>query len=239
MDNPEYSEKYSRQTILNKIGVEGQELLHKAKVAIVGLGALGTNTSELLTRSGVGNLTLIDFDTIEHSNLQRQTLFKEEDIKKSKIEIAKRELNKINSLIKIETKQVILNENSIKELNQFDLILDCTDNLETRFLINAFCKTNKIPWIYSACVKTHGYVMPIFPQGPCLKCFLKQTDLDSACTSGVINTIATSISALQTTLAIKIITKKEVKPELIYYDVWNQIFKKMKINPSCELCQIT
>lgn len=238
MDNLKFQEKYSRQTILPEIGVEGQKLLSQAKVTIIGIGALGTNTAELLTRAGIGSLKLIDPDSIEKSNLHRQTLFREEDVNLNKAKTAKELLKKINSLVRIETKTKLLTEKTINLLENTDLILDCTDNLETRFLINKYCQENNLPWIYAACVKTSGYVMPILPEKACLNCFLKNVNLDSACTIGILNTVPPTIAALQSTLAIKIILKNEIGPYLYYHNLWNQEFKKLKvkINPCCKYC---
>lgn len=231
-------EKYSRQTIMKEIGFEGQEKLKKSKVAIVGLGALGTNAAELLVRAGVGNLKLIDPDSIENSNLQRQTLFEEKDIGKNKAETAKAKLEKINSLVRITARKITLNKNNLSELKNADLVLDCTDNLETRFLINAFCRKEKLPWIHASCVKTSGYVMPILPKGPCLECFLRQADLDSACTIGILNTLPAMIGALQATLAIRSLVGEKVEPELIYFDAWKMELKRLKVrkNKRCKVC---
>lgn len=228
-----------RQTILAEIGPHGQKLLEKAKIAIVGIGALGTVSAELLVRSGITNLLLIDNDTIEETNLQRQLLFQESDLKKNKALAAKTQLLKINSHAKITAFANRLTTNNLKILKKSHLILDCTDNLETRFLINDFCKQHHLPWIYASAIKTHGYVMPIFPEGPCLHCFLKNSSIETCSTSGVLNTITTSIAALQTTQAIKIITKKITEPKLYYYNIYSPELKIITINknPNCPLCK--
>src|SRR3989344_6084298 len=128
--------RYSRQILLKEIGREGQKLLQDKKVAIVGVGALGTVAAELLARAGVGNLILVDRDMVEESNLQRQTLFDEKDIGKNKAAAAEQRIKKINSDIKVEFHSIHLNPQNIDVLQSADLILDCTDNLQTRFLIN-------------------------------------------------------------------------------------------------------
>lgn len=232
-------EKYSRQTILKEIGFEGQEKLEKSKVVIIGIGALGTAASELLVRAGIGSLKLIDNDQIEKSNLQRQTLFNEKDLGKNKAETAAKKLREINFLVKIGSKKIFLDKNNLHELKNADLILDCTDNLETRFLINIFCRKEKISWIYASCVKTSGYVMPILPKGPCLECFLKLANLDSACTLGILNTVPASIAAIQATLAIKILVGEKVEPELYYLNLWKMELKKLKVkkNSKCKVCE--
>ncbi len=232
------SERYSRQIILPEIGTIGQKILHQKKVAIIGIGALGTVAIELLARAGVRNLILIDRDIIEESNLQRQILFNQKDIGKHKVKTAQEKLKEINSNINTTIHPIHLNQNNINILKEVDLILDCTDNLQTRFLLNDFSKKNKITWIYAAAIKTSGYVLPIFPSGPCLSCFLKETSLETCDALGVLNTITTSIAALQATLALKILLNKEVESTLYYYNIWNQEFKKIKINKNkkCPAC---
>src|SRR3990167_3691064 len=127
--------RYSRQIVFEKIGSDGQEKIKKANVTILGLGAIGSKSAELLARAGVGSLILIDRDIVEESNLQRQTLFAEKDLRKSKASAAEKRIKEINSEIKIETHIVHLNPQNIRLLQSADLVLDCTDNLQTRFLI--------------------------------------------------------------------------------------------------------
>ncbi len=230
--------RYSRQILLKEIGKGGQEILENKKVAIVGIGALGTVATELLARAGVGSLILIDRDIVEESNLQRQTLFDEKDIEKSKASAAEKRIKEINSAIKIETQAIHLNPQNINILQTADLVLDCTDNLQTRFLINDYCKKEKKPWIYAAAIKTSGYVIPIFPDGACLQCFLTESSQETCDTVGVLNTITVSIASLQATLALKIILGKEVESVFHHYDIWNQSFKKLNIkkNKNCPTC---
>jgi molybdopterin-synthase adenylyltransferase len=235
MLSPTEQEKYSRQTIMTEIGAKGQQKLKDASVVVVGVGALGSNTAEMLARTGVGKIILIDSDTVETCNLQRQTLFVEEDIGRSKVRVAKERLEKINSLITIETHETLIAERTTNLLKA-DLVLDCTDNFETRFIINKHCRTT--PWIYAACVKTAGYVMPILPNGPCLQCFLQDADLDSACTIGILNTVPPIISAIQTTLAIQLLIGENVEPILQFVNPWNGTFRKLKVkkNDLCKVC---
>ncbi|MDP3734063.1 MAG: HesA/MoeB/ThiF family protein [Nanoarchaeota archaeon] len=233
------SEMYSRQILLPEIGVEGQLQLHQKKVAIVGIGAVGSVTAELLTRAGVENVIIIDRDCIEESNLQRQTLFTEGDIGKSKVNIAQEKLQKINSHSKIRAEAINLSAKNIDLLQGIDLVLDCTDNVETRFLLNDFCRKEKIPWIYAAAIRTSGYVMPILPSGPCLSCFLTPASLETCDRVGVLNTITTSIAALQVTIAFKIILGKEVEPILTYYNIWDTMSKSITVKKkqNCQTCQ--
>ncbi len=233
--NNNMKDRYSRQVLLKEIGEDGQSRLNHAKVAIVGLGALGTVAAELLTRAGIGSLLLIDRDVVEESNLQRQILFTEKDVGKSKSATAAEKLKEINSSMKIESHLLHLDSKNINLLQNPDLVLDCTDNLETRFLINDYCKRENIPWIYAAAIKNYGCVMPILPEGPCLSCFLQETNLETCDVAGVLNTITASIASLQVTLALKILLKKEIEPALYHYDIWNQQLRVLKIKKR-EIC---
>lgn len=219
------------------IGRDGQEKLQKSKVAIIGIGALGTVAAQLLARAGVP-LVLIDRDIVEEHNLQRQTLFVKSDIGKPKVVAAKEKLDQISS--HIVTKSISLDHKNIKTLN-VDLIIDCTDNLKTRFIINDFCKKNKTPWIYGSAIKTSGYVMPIIPDGPCFSCFSKEASLDTCDTVGVLNAITSLIASMQVSFATKILLKVPIKTNLYHFNVWEPTMKELRIkkNPNCKTCNGT
>ena len=153
------------------LGKEGQTLLSKKTVCIVGIGALGSVSAELLTRSGMGRLILIDSDKVEESNLHRQLLYAQKDINQPKVLAARTHLESINPKIKIETHEVRLTADNISLLKS-DLILDGTDNLETRFIINDYAVKNKLPWIYAGAIQTKGFIFPILPNQPCFECLL-------------------------------------------------------------------
>ncbi|MEK6983762.1 MAG: ThiF family adenylyltransferase [Nanoarchaeota archaeon] len=252
--------RYIRQEIFKEIGKKGQQKLRKSTVAIIGLGALGSVSAELLARAGIGKLILVDRDIIELSNLQRQSLFEESDVGKAKAAQAKERLNKINSDVKINFFVDDLNHNNIESMismehsnniksnkklknkkSYVDLILDCTDNQETRLLINDFCVKNKIPFVYSSAVGSKGYVFDIVPNenNPCLRCFLKGTaPLDTCETIGVLNTITSIISSIQVNEAMKILLKKNYEKQLLHFDVWKNELLRIKVNksPNCVCC---
>ena len=236
--NNQPEERYSRQILLQEIGMEGQQTLSQSTVAIIGLGALGSVAAELLARAGVGNLILIDRDIVEESNLQRQLLYREQDVGKSKALAAQQAIQTINSTLKSEMLPIHLNSQNISLLNNADLILDCTDNIGTRLLLNDYGKQHKKPWIYAAAIKTRGMVMPILPNGPCLRCFLTETNAETCDTVGVLNTITTSIAALQVSIALKVLLQQNVDPVLYHFDCWNPSFQTIiiKQNPSCPAC---
>ncbi len=226
--------RYNKQQILKEIGNK-QKLLENSLVTIVGLGAIGTNTASLLARSGV-NLHLIDRDIIELDNLQRQTLFAESDLDKPKALQAFNHLKKINSSIKI---SYSISDLTYKNINLLkgNLILDCTDNMFTRFLINDYSMKNNIPWIYSSVIGTKGLIFSIIPKNTCFSCLFKipTTSLESCDTSGILNTASSLASNLQVTEAFKILTKQDYTKELIKFDIWNNSIEKIKvkINKNC------
>ena len=232
--------RYSRQEIFPEIGKSGQNKLIKSTVAIVGLGALGSVSSELLARAGIGNLVLIDRDIVELTNLQRQSLYDENDIGKPKAAAAKEKLNKTNSEINVEIHADDLNFENVKILNGSDLILDCTDNLETRFLINDYSIKNNVPFIYSSAVGSKGYTFNIVPhKTACLRCFLDEKMPNETCeTGGVLNSITHLIPSLQANEAIKILLKKDFEKRLIFFDVWKNELAKINVtkNSNCICC---
>ena len=231
--------RYSRLISLKEIGEEGHKIIRDKNIAIIGLGALGTVAADLLIRNGIGNLLLIDRDIIEESNLTRQALFYEEDVGRSKAYAAKEKLSKINSKCKITTWPIDLNSENVSVLKEADLVLDCTDNLETRYLINDFCRKEKIIWIFASAIKTSGYIIPIFPEGPCLNCWLKEKISSETCEiTGVLNTITYSIAALQVNLALKALLQEKIESELLNLDIWNPKLTKIavKIRENCPTC---
>lgn len=231
--------KYSRQIIFEKIGKQGQEKIRKSSIAIVGLGALGTVAAEQLTRAGIGKLILIDRDFIEESNLQRQTLYNEEDISKFKAETAAKKLEKINSDVKIDFFVNDINHRNIDKLLVADIVLDCTDNFYTRYLINEYCKKNKIKWIYSAAIKDYGNVMPILPEKACFRCVFDKAKSTETCdTAGIVNTIPSTIASIAVTQILKLILNENFEQELIRFDIWNNNITKIRVkkNENCQTC---
>jgi len=170
-------EKYSRQILFEGIGLNGQERLLGSSAVVAGCGAIGAATANLLARAGVGRIRIVDRDFVEASNLQRQTLFDESDAREAlpKAVAAERKLRAINSSMSVEGFVADINPRNVEELlNNFDLILDGTDNFETRFLINDFAVKSGTPWIYAAVVASYGLTMTILPgKTACLACLLE------------------------------------------------------------------
>lgn len=243
------NERYSRQILFQPIGKNGQEKFADARVLLVGCGALGASHAETLARAGIGFLRIVDRDFVEFSNLQRQTLYSEADANERlpKAIAARNRLTAINSEIEIDALVADVNYSNIEDLvKDVDLVLDGTDNFQIRYLINDACvKLNK-PWIYGAAVSSYGATMTIFPtETPCLRCIFEEmpdAGTSPTCdTAGVIQPIITSVSAIQTTEALKILTGNadRLHRSLIQIDVWQNDWRKIKLtkpNADCECC---
>lgn len=228
--------KYSRHESV--IGKEAQKKLQSSIGGVVGVGALGCVAADLLARSGV-NLVLIDRDVVSVSDLHRQILFNEKDIGSSKVEKAKEYLSKINSDIKIKHHNLDWSSKNIEVLKDCDLILDCTDNLDTKFLLNEFAVKNKIPLVYGSATKDKGYVFNILPNCPCLNCFLEGSKALITCSSaGVLNYLTSIIGSLQVSQAFKILLKKDYEKDLIRFDADKLELSKIKVSKkkNCGVC---
>jgi molybdopterin-synthase adenylyltransferase len=246
--------RYHRQELLPQIGKQGQEKLRTAKVLVVGCGALGSHLAEQLVRSGVGTVRIADRDIVETTNLQRQVLFTEDDVKRGmpKALAAAERLVAINSEVTIDPRVVDVDANNIEELatmagDRVDLILDGTDNVETRYLINDVTTKLGIPWIYGGCVGIEGRVMAIVPgETPCLRCLFpdvpKGSELPTCDTAGVLGPAVAVVAALQAITAIKLLTgnRPSVKAELLTMDLWSNRFHAMDVSdgrrPECVCC---
>src|SRR5512136_2760957 len=223
--------RYSRQVLFSGIGAEGQARIINSRVALVGCGALGTVQASLLVRAGVGTLRIIDRDFVEESNLQRQILFDEEDVRTllPKAVAAEKHLRAANSLVNIEGIVEDVNPSSIDRLlGGFDLILDASDNFDVRYLINDFSVKNRIPWIYGACVGSHGLTFPILPgESPCLRCVFENkppAGISPSCdTAGVIGPIVAVISGMQAAEVLKILSgaHDRVCRKITSVDLWS------------------
>ena len=229
------SERYARQVLFYGIGNIGQKILMEKTAVLVGCGALGCTSANLLVRSGIKCLKIIDRDYIEESNLQRQSLFDEEDISKNlpKAVAAQKKLQKVNSQIQVEAIVVDLNPSNIETvLENTDVVIDGTDNFETRFLINDYCVKHVIPWIYGACIGSMGLTMNIVPpKTPCLRCVLDTIPpfgtTETCDTTGIIAPIASMIASIQAAEALKILTGNydALSKGLLKIDLWRNEIK--------------
>ena len=255
-------DRYSRQILFPGIGPAGQALLAQARVAIVGVGATGAASASLLARAGVGHLTLIDRDFVEPSNLQRQILFDEADAEAAlpKAEAARRKIAQFNSSIQVEAAIADLIPANIHQLcAQADLLLDCTDNFETRYLLNDYAVQQARPWIYAAAIGAYAATMTILPrpEGPtpysplptpsptaCLACLFPSPPsgpVETCDTAGILSMAVNLAASIQSTEALKLLTHQPhlIRRTFFSTDLWlNQRseISTSRPNPSCLVC---
>jgi len=244
------NDRYSRQILFRGIGVDGQRKLAAARVAIVGCGATGSALAGLLARAGVGTLRIIDRDYVEPSNLQRQSLFDEKDAAESlpKAIAAARKIAAFNSLIVIEPKVDDLVPVNIKVLLEgMELILDGTDNFETRYLINDYAVDHGLPWIYAAAVGSYAVTLNVIPcQTACLACIFPDSPhgmVETCETSGILNSAVNLVASIAATEALKLLVcglaAVNLRRTLLSYDVWTNEHAEIsaaKPRPSCRAC---
>ena len=234
--------RFEKQIILKKIGLAGQKKIFSANVLVVGLGGLGCPLLTYIASSGVGKIGIVDFDKVEISNLNRQTLFNPSDIGKFKVNQAKKAINKINKKINvIPFKKKLTSKNIKKIFSSFDIICDGTDNYNTRYLINDFCLKNKKILISSAISKFDGQLMKFNfrKKGPCYRCFMPSSpDFENNCqTEGIFSPVAGIMGSLQANEVLKCIlnSKNDLTNHVLIFDSLKTEFRKSKIsiNPKC------
>jgi molybdopterin-synthase adenylyltransferase len=241
--------RYFKQALLREIGEEGQEHLAGSSVLIAGCGALGTVIANSMVRSGVGYVRIVDRDFIELDNLPRQMLFDEEDIRKGlpKAVAAAEKLRLINSEIKIEPIVADLNSENIEELiSDVDIVLDGTDNFETRFLINNACIKHNKPWIYGGVMSMNGMCAVIIPgETPCLQCLISDIPppgtMPTCDTVGVLGMAVNIIASVESVEAVKILAgrKASLLRKLVFIDPWEgqyHLFEFKKTVKRCPVC---
>ncbi len=236
--------RYSRQMLYEKIGVDGQRRLGASRVVLIGCGALGSILADTLVRAGVGHLRICDRDYLELNNLQRQVLFDEEDIAADlpKAEAAAAKLAKINSEVTVEAVVVDVNPTNIERLaERADLILDGTDNFETRFLINDLAVKTHRPWVYGAVIGATGLCMTIIPHDtPCLRCVFEEApppEMNPTCdTAGVLGPAVQLVAGFQAIEAIKLLTgnKDQINRHLVNIDAWSGRVTNVKVQSACD-----
>jgi len=225
---PEERERYSRQILYPGVGEAGQQRLLDARVAVVGCGALGSFIAGALARAGIGWMRVIDRDYVELSNLQRQWLFDENDVEQGlpKSIAAARRIAWINSRITVDPAVVDLTASNIEDLlGDVTLILDGTDNFETRYLINDFAVSRKLPWIYGAAVGSYGISMSVVPRRTaCLRCVYPNAPggVQPTCeTAGVLGPVTALIASLQASEALKLLCGADPSGKITTVDVWS------------------
>jgi adenylyltransferase/sulfurtransferase len=245
-------ERFSRQVLFPGVGLEGQGRIERAHVAVVGVGATGAAAASLLARAGVGTLTLIDRDFVEESNLQRQVLFDEADARDSlpKAEAARRKIAGFNSEIQIRAHVADLVPGNIHSLLEgADILLDATDNFETRYLLNDYAVEQKKPWIYAAAVGSYAVTMNILPgnivQGEtaCLACIFPEPPggaVETCDTAGILNTAVNLAASIEVTEALKWIVgaRDKMRRTLLSCDVWTNEWSEVQAGTARADCRV-
>jgi adenylyltransferase/sulfurtransferase len=246
----DFLNRYRRQIRFAPLGEAGQQQLRAARVLVVGCGALGCFSADLLVRAGVGFVRIVDRDFVERDNLHRQTLFTEADATAElpKAVAGAARLAAVNSEIVIEPVVADLNAGNIQRLaSDVAVIVDGTDNFETRYLINDFAVANNLPWVFAGCVGAEGQTMAIVPgKSPCLGCFLPEpppaASMPTCETAGVLAPIVSVVAAYQAMEALKLCSGNvgSVNPQLTVFDLWNNQLRSINMQASrhedCPTC---
>ena len=228
---------FEKQIILKKIGIKGQKKILEANVLVVGIGGLGCPLITYLAASGLGKIGIVDFDKIEISNLNRQTLFGIDDLGKFKVDQAKKNIKKLNKNIKIVTFKKKITSKNIKNIfKKFDIICDGTDNFKTRYLINDYCLKNKKILISAAISKFDGHLIKFnfTKKGPCYRCFMPEIPvIENNCqTEGIFSPVAGVMGSLQANEVLKTILnlKNDLTNQILIFDALKNKFRKLKIS---------
>ncbi len=238
--------RYSRHLIMPEVGLEGQGKLKSARVLVIGAGGLGTPSSTYLAAAGVGKIGIVDYDTIEKSNLHRQVLYSEKDVGKSKAEVAKARLLEVNPNVKIEVHNVKLDSsNALEIFRDYDIILDGTDNFPTRYLVNDACVLLGKPNVYASIFRFEGQASVFYAkEGPCYRCLYPEPPppglVPSCAEGGVLGVLPGIMGSIQAAETIDLILAKG-KPligRLLLFDALDMSFKELKLrkNPKCSVC---
>ncbi len=237
MDIPAELDRYHRQILFSGINVAGQRRICQGRVLICGAGALGSVAADLLVRAGVGLVRLADRDYVEWHNLQRQVLYDEQDVQQGlpKAIAAQRKLQRINSQVEVDARVVDVNHRNIRSLAaDVDMIVDGTDNFETRFLLNDFALHSGTPWVYGGCIGAEGQTMTILPgETPCLRCLMSDTPppgtTPTCDTAGILGPIVNVIASMEACETLKILSgnREAVSRTLNVIDLWDNRLRQI------------
>jgi molybdopterin/thiamine biosynthesis adenylyltransferase len=230
--------RYHRQILVKEFGEQAQKTLSSKHVVLIGAGGLGSHSADLLVRMGIGSITVIDNDVVDSTNLHRTSLFTEEDVGNPKAMVLQQKLHAVNSEVKVAgIRRVVIGENIEALVRGADVILDGTDSMQLRFLINDVSIKRDIPWVYAGVCETVGMVMGVVPKKtPCLQCISQDIPEQSGETP-VLGSLPATTAAIQCNETLKLLLGRPLAG-LIIYDVWNQCFETLKIsrNPECPVC---
>jgi adenylyltransferase/sulfurtransferase len=238
--------RYSRHLIIPDVAMAGQQRMMNAKVLCVGAGGLGSPALMYLAAAGIGTLGIVEYDTVDESNLQRQIIHGQSDIGKSKAQSAKEKIAEINPYVNVITHETRLDNSNVMELfSQYDIIVDGTDNFATRYLVNDACVLLKKPYVWGSIYRFDGQASVFWAEyGPCYRCLYPEPPppgmVPSCAEGGVLGVLCATIGSIQTTEAIKVLTGigEPLIGSLMVYDALDMNFRKIKVrkDPNCPLC---
>ncbi len=237
--------RYARHLVLPEMGEENQSKLADSSVAIFGLGALGSTMTDALARTGVGRLKIVDRDFVELSNLNHQILYGESDLGVPKAEAAEERVKEINSDVEVESKVLDINPGNIGSiLDDVDLVLDGSDNMELRYLMNDACVKEGVPWIYTAVLGTYGMTLNIIPdRTPCLRCLMPEKPsagrLETCESAGVLFSLPRTMANIASTEAVKFLVGAEIRRDLLTVELWDFHIERTEIErrEECRSCR--
>ncbi|MFA5102780.1 MAG: HesA/MoeB/ThiF family protein [Candidatus Thermoplasmatota archaeon] len=232
-------DRYRRQILVNGFGRKGQKILASKHAILIGGGGLGSNSANLLIRMGIGSMDIIDYDTIDKTNLHRTAVFSELDVGKTKAVVLQEKLQTVNATVQIRAIDKKVTPKNITSLTQHaDIIIDGTDNIPLRMLINKVAQKHNIPWVYAGVYETVGMVMAILPKKTaCFQCISPTIPDSKNKEIPILGSLPAIIAAIQCNETIKVLLGKQ-PTGLIIYDAWNQRFDilDMQRNPCCPIC---
>ena len=237
-----FSLRYSRMSALKEIGISGLEALQKSTISVIGIGATGSSAADIFARNGAGKLKMADPDTVDISNLHRQILYSEDDVGKLKVDAARKKIAAINKGLVVETFSGKIDETNVEGFcSGSSIIIDGSDNMETRRVLNAFSARSGIPWIFTSAIGTVGQLKLIVPgRSACLQCIKVRFDTpDMRCEDvGVLASSPYMIGSIAWTLAVKYLIRGELKDEIIYLDASlpEIVHIKTQRDKECEVC---
>ncbi|MGV8171608.1 MAG: HesA/MoeB/ThiF family protein [Candidatus Woesearchaeota archaeon] len=218
-----------------KVLGKNAEGLKDKTVLIVGIGGLGCTVANLLARLGI-NLVLVDYDVVRPSNLERQILFDKDDLSKKKVIVAKKKLEQFTNIKIIDDN---LTEKNVDDIitKDIDLIIDCTDNVQARLVLNRFCKKNKINWIYSAAVCNVGAIFFVKQDGPCYECIQQDKKGETSCDVGVLNSLVVMVASMTVNVAVNYLVNGRIEDKLLRINMNDNSIMKIAVKKKCGKCR--
>ncbi|WP_152040053.1 SAMP-activating enzyme E1 [Salinigranum salinum] len=237
-------DRYSRHIIMDEVGPEGQKRLLDGSVLVVGAGGLGAPVIQYLAAAGVGRLGVVDDDVVERSNLQRQVIHADEDVGVPKTESARRFVERLNPDVTVETHETRLDRESVAVVDDYDLVVDASDNFPTRYLLNDYTQLTETPLAHGAIYKFEGQVTTITPGGPCYRCLFPEAPepgtVPDCATTGVLGVLPGTVGCIQATEAVKLLlgAGETLEGRLLFYDAMDMTFETVPYqrNPDCPVC---